>query len=200
MKFSRLENTGVGSLSLLQGIFPTQRSNLGLLHCRYICYQLSHQGRPDILVALYETAARQAGTGGVEFWQYGRGCWSRGTRLRKCQEFGFWSTWILLGLVLLLFAFLFLTLWKGCSSNSFVNCWALHLVWDAADTLAPFPRPVKQSPWCSSCGDVVRIRSAQREKGLAIYIIITNLIINSNCVLKWTMTLKKDNRHLTNTF
>ena len=28
------QNTGVGSLSLLQGIFPTQGSNLGLLHCR----------------------------------------------------------------------------------------------------------------------------------------------------------------------
>ena len=35
-------NTGVGSLSLLQGIFPTQVSNLGLAHCRWILYQLSH--------------------------------------------------------------------------------------------------------------------------------------------------------------
>ena len=34
--------TGVGSLSLLQGIFPTQGSNLGLLHCRWILYQLNH--------------------------------------------------------------------------------------------------------------------------------------------------------------
>ena len=32
------ENTGVGSLSLLQGIFPTQGSNPGLLHCRWILY------------------------------------------------------------------------------------------------------------------------------------------------------------------
>ena len=39
------QNTGVGSLSLLQGIFPTQGSNLGLPHCRRILYQLSHQGR-----------------------------------------------------------------------------------------------------------------------------------------------------------
>ena len=38
------QNTGVGSLSLLQGFFPTQGSNLGLLHCRWILYQLSHQG------------------------------------------------------------------------------------------------------------------------------------------------------------
>ena len=36
------QNTGVGSLSLLQGIFPTQGSNPGLLHCRWILYQLSH--------------------------------------------------------------------------------------------------------------------------------------------------------------
>ena len=35
------KNTGVGSLSLLQGIFPTQESNWGLLHCRQILYQLS---------------------------------------------------------------------------------------------------------------------------------------------------------------
>ena len=38
------QNTGVGSLSLLQGIFPTQESNQGLLHCRRILYQLSYQG------------------------------------------------------------------------------------------------------------------------------------------------------------
>ena len=37
------QNTGVGSLSLLQGIFPTQVSNRGLPHCRRILYQLSHQ-------------------------------------------------------------------------------------------------------------------------------------------------------------
>ena len=43
------QNTGVGSLSFLQGIFPTQRSNPGLLHCRWILYQLSHQGSPRIL-------------------------------------------------------------------------------------------------------------------------------------------------------
>ena len=40
------QNTGVGCCSLLQGIFPTQESNQGLLHCRRILYQLSYQGRP----------------------------------------------------------------------------------------------------------------------------------------------------------
>ena len=39
------KNTGVGSLSLLQQIFPTQELNLGLLHYRRILYQLSYQGR-----------------------------------------------------------------------------------------------------------------------------------------------------------
>ena len=43
------QNTGVGSLSLLQGIFPTQGLNPGLLHCRPILYQLSHQGSPRIV-------------------------------------------------------------------------------------------------------------------------------------------------------
>ena len=38
------QNIGVGSLSLLQGIFPTQELNQGLLHCRRILYQLSYQG------------------------------------------------------------------------------------------------------------------------------------------------------------
>ena len=41
--------SGMGSLSLLQGIFPTQGSNPGLLHCRQILYQLGHQGRRRIL-------------------------------------------------------------------------------------------------------------------------------------------------------
>ena len=43
------QNTGVGSLSLLQGIFPTQGWNPGLLHCQRILYQLSHKGSPRIL-------------------------------------------------------------------------------------------------------------------------------------------------------
>ena len=44
------KNTGVGSLSLPQGIFPTQESNQGLLHCRQILHQLSYQGNPQFLL------------------------------------------------------------------------------------------------------------------------------------------------------
>ena len=39
----------MGSCSLLQGVFPTQGLNPGLPHCRWILYQLSHQGSPRIL-------------------------------------------------------------------------------------------------------------------------------------------------------
>ena len=46
------QNTGVGNLSLLQGIFPTQGSNPSLPHCRWILYQLSHKGRPKLGVKL----------------------------------------------------------------------------------------------------------------------------------------------------
>ena len=38
------KNTGVGCCFLLQGIFLTQGSNPGLLHCRQILYQLSYEG------------------------------------------------------------------------------------------------------------------------------------------------------------
>ena len=49
MEFSRQEYHS-GYHSLVQGIFPTQGSNLGLLHCRQILYRWSHQGGPYMRV------------------------------------------------------------------------------------------------------------------------------------------------------
>ena len=43
------KNTGVGCHALLQGIFPTQGSNWGLMHCRQILYQLSYPGCQEAL-------------------------------------------------------------------------------------------------------------------------------------------------------
>ena len=43
------QNIGVGSLSLLQGTFPTHGLNPGLPHCKWILYQQSHLGSPRIL-------------------------------------------------------------------------------------------------------------------------------------------------------
>ena len=42
------KNTGVSSISLIQGNFPTQESNRGLLHCKQILYQLSYLGSPNM--------------------------------------------------------------------------------------------------------------------------------------------------------
>ena len=49
IKNSPGQNIGVGSLSLLQGIFPIHGSNPGLPHCRQILNQLSHKGSPRIV-------------------------------------------------------------------------------------------------------------------------------------------------------
>ena len=48
------KNTGVGSHSLLQGIFQTQGSNPGLLHCRHILHRRSHQGSLRCVMKLFK--------------------------------------------------------------------------------------------------------------------------------------------------
>ena len=57
-----IPNTGASCHSLLQGIFPTQRSNLGLLHCRQILYLLSHQrvSGSHVLIFLNSFLSQQA--------------------------------------------------------------------------------------------------------------------------------------------
>ena len=74
------QNTGVGSLSLLQGIFPTQGSNPGLPHCRRILYQLSHNGSPRILEWVASPFSR--GFSGPRNW----------TRV-SCIAGGFFTNW-----------------------------------------------------------------------------------------------------------
>ena len=73
------QNTGLGSCSLLQGIFPTQGSNPGLPHCRQILYQLSHQGSSRIL----EWVAYPFSSGSS---------WPRNWTRISCSAGGF-STW-----------------------------------------------------------------------------------------------------------
>ena len=74
------QNTGVGSLSLLQGIFPTQGSNPGLPHCRQILYQLSHKGSPRIL----EWVAYPFSSGSS---------WPRNWTRVSCTAGGFFTSW-----------------------------------------------------------------------------------------------------------
>ena len=54
------------SLSLLQGIFPTQVSNPGLPHCKQILYHLSHQGNPGILEWVVYPFSRALPNPGIE--------------------------------------------------------------------------------------------------------------------------------------
>ena len=53
------KNTGVGSLSLLQGNFQTQELNQGLLHCRWILYQLSYPGSPTVSLLDFKNPINQ---------------------------------------------------------------------------------------------------------------------------------------------
>ena len=74
------QNTGVGSLSLLQGLFPTQVSNPGLLHCGKILYQLSYKRSPRTLEWVAYPFSR--GSSGSRNW----------TRV-SCIAGGFFTNW-----------------------------------------------------------------------------------------------------------
>ena len=74
------QNTAVSSLSLLQGIFPTQGSNPGLPHCRQLLYQLSLKGSPRIL----EWVAYPFSSGSS---------WPRNRTRVSCIAGGFFTNW-----------------------------------------------------------------------------------------------------------
>ena len=74
------QNAGVGSRSLLQGIFPAQGLNPVLPHCRWILYQLSHKGSPRIL----EWVAYPFSSGSS---------WPRNQTGVSCIAGGFFSSW-----------------------------------------------------------------------------------------------------------
>ena len=74
------QNTAVGSLSFLQGIFPTQGLNPGLPHCRQILYQLNHQGIPRTLEwVAYPLSSRSS--------------WPRNWTRVSCIAGGFFVSW-----------------------------------------------------------------------------------------------------------
>ena len=74
------QNTGVGSLFLLQGIFPTQRLNPGLPQHKQILYQLSHKENPRILEwVAYPFSSRSS--------------WSRNRIGVSCIAGGFFNNW-----------------------------------------------------------------------------------------------------------
>ena len=75
------QNTGLGGLSLLQGIFSTQESNPGLPHCWQILYQLSHQGSPRILEWVAYPFSSETS-------------WPRNWTRVSCIAGGFFTNWV----------------------------------------------------------------------------------------------------------
>ena len=74
------QNTGVGSLSLLHGIVPTQGPNPCLPHCKQILYQLSHKRSPRILEWIAYPFSRGSS-------------WPRNPTMVSCIAGGFFTNW-----------------------------------------------------------------------------------------------------------
>ena len=98
------KNTGVGCHALLQGIFPTQKSNPGLPYCRQILYYLSHRGSQGmgipyhlscLLRNLYagQEATVKTLNGTTGWFKTGKGVW-HGCLLSPCL-FNFYAEYII---------------------------------------------------------------------------------------------------------
>ena len=88
------QNTGVGSLSLPQGIFPTQGSNPGLLHCRWILYQLNYKGSPRIVEwVAYTFSSGSSQSRGRTQVSFIAGGFFTIWATREAQEY--WSGWLI---------------------------------------------------------------------------------------------------------
>ena len=79
---SPAQNTGVDSLSLLQGIFPIQGSNPCLPHCRQILYQLSHKGSPIMILGAKKKLCA------FSYWIYSE-LWGPGTWFPLTLEYAY---------------------------------------------------------------------------------------------------------------
>ena len=86
------QNAGVGSLSLLQGIFPTQGSNPGLPHCRWILYLLSHKG------------SKNTGVGSLSLFQWIFPTQESNQGLLRCRQIQVHENWELASVLLPLWA------------------------------------------------------------------------------------------------
>ena len=148
---SPCQSTGVGSLSLLQGIFPTQVSNPGLLHCKQILYQANHKGSPRILkwvaypffryfpnpgIELHSPAMKEDSLP-TELWGKPYDPRDVGNLLLGCSAFSKFSLniWkslvhIFLKLGLENFEHYFASMWNECNCAAVWTFFGIALLWD----------------------------------------------------------------------
>ena len=120
----------MGSLSLPQGIFPTQESNPGLPHCRWILYQLSCKGRPKIL-------------DWVVYPFYSGSSWPRNWTRVSCTAGGFFTNWAIRETKILTLIVCFLLLLK----REIKNVWYLQPISSIWRPLAFLPVTLSFSPF-----------------------------------------------------
>ena len=116
------QNTGVESISLLQGIFPTQESNPDLPHCGWFLYQLSHKGSPRTLEWVTYPFSRRSSR---------PRSWTRVSRIGG----GFFTNWAMreaLSLLVLTYLMIFF------DNNVFLNFWTEGLDFTAASICQSF--------------------------------------------------------------
>ena len=99
------QNTGVGSLSLLQGIFPTQGLNPGLPHCGRILYQLSHKRSPAHVKCLMNICGSSEWSQKTRYSYVYLGVWEVGIIKQSESTVKNRHHWLLIEVMLLRFAF-----------------------------------------------------------------------------------------------
>ena len=94
------KNTGVDGLSLLQGVFPTQELNWGLLHCPWILYQLIYEtksrGNQAQVSKVFPSGVAQdvVNSSNTKLWQLASSVVSQGSSLKTWCLGGFLVTWV----------------------------------------------------------------------------------------------------------
>jgi len=132
------QNTGMDSFSLLQGIFPSQGLNPGLLHCRWILYQLSHRGSPRILEW-------------VDYPFYSRSSWSRTQTWVSYITGRFFTNWAMREAPSQLYSYLFfpnsLWTWFFCLKSHFLStAWRIDSNILLFSWLSSLPKPTSPAP------------------------------------------------------
>ena len=125
------QNTGLGSLSLLQGIFPTQGLNPGLPHCRRILDWLSHKGSLRILEWVAYPFSRESS-------------WPRNQTRFSCIAGRFFTNWATRCNLSIIWLLTSVSLKSGCCIRLFLRSMPVFKVCFKLKILKHFPPQVHQ--------------------------------------------------------